>query len=101
MPMGNGRLFLPVKADIRKKFGKKVGDWINVVLFADNAPTEIPEELLLLLKDNPTVFKTLVSYSDGQKKIYCLDLTYYVLCRTKYVCIHNAVTKVNLSQPQC
>ncbi|MEY3398621.1 MAG: hypothetical protein RL220_1215, partial [Bacteroidota bacterium] len=27
MPMGNGQLFLPVKADIRKKIGKKEGDW--------------------------------------------------------------------------
>ena len=68
MPMGNGRLFLPVKADIRKKIGKKEGDWVNVVLFADNAPTEIPEEFLLCLKDDPTAYKTFLSYSDGQQK---------------------------------
>jgi hypothetical protein len=29
MPMGNGKLFLPVKSDIRKKIGKKEGDWKN------------------------------------------------------------------------
>lgn len=68
MPMGNGRLFLPVKADIRKIIGKKEGDWVNVVLFADNAPTEIPEEFLLCLKDDPTAYKTFLSYSDGQQK---------------------------------
>jgi uncharacterized protein YdeI (YjbR/CyaY-like superfamily) len=40
----------------------------NVVLFADNAPTEIPEEFLLCLKDDPTAYKTFLSYSDGQQK---------------------------------
>jgi len=68
MPMGNGRLFLPVKADIRKKIGKKEGDWVNVVLYADNTPTEIPKEFLLCLIDDPTAHKTFLSYSDGQKK---------------------------------
>ena len=32
MPMGNGQLFLPVKAAIRKKIGKETGDWVQVVL---------------------------------------------------------------------
>lgn len=68
MPMGNGKLFLPVKAEIRKKIGKEEGDWINVVLFADNAPTEIPEELLLCLRDDPAAYKTFLSYTDGQRK---------------------------------
>lgn len=34
MPMGNGKLFLPVKAEIRKKIGKKEGDWVTIVLYA-------------------------------------------------------------------
>lgn len=68
MPMGNGKLFLPVKADIRKIIGKKEGDWVNIVLFADNAPTEIPEELLDCLKDDPMAHKTFLTYSDGQQK---------------------------------
>lgn len=68
MPMGNGKLFLAVKAEIRKKIGKEEGDWINVVLFADNAPTEIPEELLLCLRDDPPAYKTFLSYTDGQQK---------------------------------
>jgi Domain of unknown function (DUF1905)/Bacteriocin-protection, YdeI or OmpD-Associated len=68
MPMGNGKLFLPVKADIRKKIGKKEGDWINVIIFSDNEPTEIPEEFLLCLKDDPVAYKTFLSYTDGQQK---------------------------------
>jgi uncharacterized protein YdeI (YjbR/CyaY-like superfamily) len=44
--MGNGRLFLPVKAEIRRKIGKEEGDWVRMVLFADEVPLDIPEELL-------------------------------------------------------
>lgn len=70
MPMGNGQLFLPVKAAIRKKIGKGQGDWIHVTLFADNAPTEIPEELLLCLKDAPTAYQNFLCFTDGQQKEY-------------------------------
>ena len=70
MPMGNGKLFLPVKAEIRKKIGKKEGDWVNIILFADNAPTEIPEELLLCLLEDLTAHRTFLSYSDGEQKAY-------------------------------
>ncbi|MBI2279434.1 MAG: DUF1905 domain-containing protein [Bacteroidetes bacterium] len=68
MPMGNGKLFLPVKADIRKKIGKKEGDWVHVVLYADNAPIEIPEEFLDCLKEDPIAYKTFLTYTDGQQK---------------------------------
>jgi len=68
MPMGNGKLFLPVKAEIRKKIGKKEGDCVTVVLFADNAPTEIPKELLICLLEDPIAHNTFLSYTDGQQK---------------------------------
>ena len=68
MPMGNGRLFLPVKADIRKKIGKKEGDWVEVVLYADNTPTEIPEEFLDCLVEDKIAHKTFLTYTDGQQK---------------------------------
>ncbi len=68
MPMGNGKLFLPVKAEIRKKIGKKEGDWIHVILFADDDATTIPDELMLCLKDDPTAHETFLSYTDGQQK---------------------------------
>ncbi len=41
MPMGNGKLFLPVKAEIRKKIGKNAGDYVDVILFADNETTSL------------------------------------------------------------
>jgi hypothetical protein len=77
MPMGNGQLFLPVKAAVRKIIKKKEGDWINVRLFPDNDPVEVPGELLQCLKDEPTAFAQFNKLSDGErivaiKKIYAV-----------------------------
>src|SRR5665647_646920 len=35
MPMGNGTLFIPVKAEIRKKIGKNEGDWVHIKLYSE------------------------------------------------------------------
>lgn len=70
MPMGNGRLFLPVRAEIRKKIGKKEGDYVHVILYPDNSPTEIPNELLLCLMDDPNAYETFLGYSDGEQKAF-------------------------------
>src|SRR5688572_5246826 len=56
MPMGNGQLFLPVKAEIRKQIKKSEGDFVHVVLYSDNEPLEIPKEMILCLKDEPAAF---------------------------------------------
>jgi len=53
MPMGNGHLFLPVKAAVRKKIGKEAGDFIQVVLFKDESALQIPPDLLICLEDEP------------------------------------------------
>lgn len=68
MPMGNGTLFLPVKAEIRKKIGKQEGDQVHVILFADNLPTELPEELKLCLQDEPQAYEAFLQQSDGEQK---------------------------------
>lgn len=46
MPFGNGELFLPVKAEIRKKIKKEAGDTVYVKLSLDEIPEGIPEELM-------------------------------------------------------
>ena len=43
MPMGNGHLFLPVNAAVRKKIGKGEGDYVQVVLFKDESDLQIPQ----------------------------------------------------------
>lgn len=75
MPMGNGRLFLPVKAEIRKKIGKKEGDWVDVVLYADYDPINIPQEFLDCLIEDTVAHKVFMTYTEGQKKEF-LDWIY-------------------------
>jgi hypothetical protein len=70
MPMGDGHLFLPVRAEIRKKIGKKEGDLVHVILFADDEPLEIPEEMLLCLKEEPKALKFFQSISDSEQHQY-------------------------------
>ncbi|ADB38400.1 YdeI/OmpD-associated family protein [Spirosoma linguale] len=67
MPMGDGRLFLPVRAEIRKKIGKQAGDSVLVILYADDLPTELPEELRLCLQDEPAAYDTFLTYSKTEQ----------------------------------
>lgn len=70
MPMGNGSLFLPVKAEIRKKIKKNEGDKVHVILYPDNEPLVIPEEMLLCLQDEPVALKFFNSLSESEQKYY-------------------------------
>jgi len=70
MPMANGKLFLPVRAEICKKIKKQEGDWVKVVLFQDTDPLFIPEEFLQCLRDEPAAYKTFHGYSESSKKYY-------------------------------
>ena len=68
MPMGNGKLFLPVKAAIRKKIRKEEGDWIHVVLYPDDTSFEIPAEFIECLKDEPAAYDFFHSLSETEQK---------------------------------
>jgi len=67
MPMGDGHLFLPVRADIRKKIGKKEGDVVHIVLYRDDDPVEVPEEMLLCLQDEPAALAFFNALPEGEK----------------------------------
>jgi hypothetical protein len=70
MPMGNGKLMLPVKGEIRKKIKKQEGDHVHVILYPDNEPLEVPEEMLLCLQDEPAALTFFNSISESEKKFY-------------------------------
>jgi hypothetical protein len=70
MPMGNGNLFLPVKAEIRKKIKKAEGDYVHVILYPDNEPIDIPEEFLLCLQDEPDALTFFNSLTQSEQKFY-------------------------------
>ena len=76
MPMGNGKLFLPVRAEIRKKIRKQEGDTVRVVLYADESRLVVPEEIVECLKHEPgEIWETFSSFTEGEQKAY-LDWIY-------------------------
>ena len=71
MPMGNGKLFLPIKAEIRKKTKKQAGDCVRIVLYADDSKLVIPEELLACFENEPQdVYHTFTNFTEGEQKAY-------------------------------
>ncbi len=69
-PTADGKLFLPVKSEIRKKIKKDVGDYIDVVLYEDRSDIIIPDELILCLQDFPQALDFFNQLSDTSKKQY-------------------------------
>jgi hypothetical protein len=70
MPMGNGRLMLAVKAEIRKKIGKEAGDYVHITLYEDDSVFEIPEELKLHLEEEGA-YKLFTSRKRWEQKMCC------------------------------
>jgi Domain of unknown function (DUF1905)/Bacteriocin-protection, YdeI or OmpD-Associated len=69
-PMGNGKVFLPVKAEIRKAIGKQAGDWVQIKLFLNITPEITPEEILLCLEDEPKALDFFNKITDNERKHY-------------------------------
>ena len=70
MPSGKGTQFMPVKTAIRKKIKKEAGDYVHIILYPDNTPLEIPEELLSCFRDEDGVLEKFEAYTPGQKKAF-------------------------------
>ncbi len=70
MPLGNGKLFLPVRAEIRKAIGKKEGNTVHVILYPDNTPIEIPQEFLLCLEDEPAAKQFFFKLTESEQSLY-------------------------------
>lgn len=70
MPFGNSRLFLPVKAEIRKKIKKQAGDYVHIILYPDNEPLEIPEDLLLCLQDDTEALQFFKTLNESEQHNY-------------------------------
>lgn len=68
MPMGNGQLFLPVKAAIRKELKKSEGDFVEIIIYPENdTDLIIPGDLLDCLKDEPIAWKKFSGLTSDEK----------------------------------
>jgi len=70
MPLGNGNLFLAVKAEIRKAIKKEAGDSVHIILYLDNDPLEVPEELLLCLQEEQDALCFFNSLNENEQRNY-------------------------------
>jgi len=76
MPMGDGNMFLPVKSEIRKKIKKGEGDFVRIILFRDDSPIEVPQEIIdCFMYESPHLYDKFIKQSDGEKKAL-LDWVY-------------------------
>lgn len=71
MPMGNGQLFLSVKASIRKHIGKQAEDTVHIILEEDLTNFECPSYIKECFQGNSDpLFKKLMTLSSSQRKQY-------------------------------
>ena len=76
MPMGNGHLFLPVKADIRKKINKQSGDTVKLKLYLYKPPLEISQELMSCFdNEHPDAYKNFQNLSVEKQRSF-IDAIY-------------------------
>lgn len=70
LPMGEGDFILPLKADLRRKLGKKAGDTLTVKLEADNKVFVISPDLMACLEDEPESLKFFQSLAGSHQKYF-------------------------------
>ena len=71
MPMGNGRLFLPVKTAIRKAIKKEAGDIVKIILYPDDSPVNIPEFIMKCFDmESDHLLENFKKLPDGEQKQY-------------------------------
>jgi hypothetical protein len=70
MPYGNGLLFLPVRAEIRKFIKKEAGDKVRIILYAEEKAEVIPADILECLKDAPIAYQRFKNLTEEEQKSY-------------------------------
>jgi hypothetical protein len=68
MSVGDGNLFLPVKAEIRKKIGKNEGDWVHIILYSEELPRVNHDDFIICLKDDPLAYQNFMNKPDIEQK---------------------------------
>ncbi len=95
MPFGNGQLFLPVNATIRKQIQKEAGDWVRIVLFDDQGTRETPEEILDCLRDAPRALQRFQNLPEWEQKLYIDSISEAKKQDTKVERIIKMIEKLN------
>ncbi|MCE3281387.1 MAG: hypothetical protein K0Q66_124 [Chitinophagaceae bacterium] len=70
MPMKNGKLFFPVKAEIRRKIKKQAGDFVSITIAPDESTLEIPNEFEECLQLEAAARAFFRSLKESEQKAY-------------------------------
>jgi hypothetical protein len=71
MPMGKGVLFLPVRAEIRKRIGKEAGDSVRIILFLEDTIPEVSGEIMDCFEtEPPKALETFLALTEEERKAY-------------------------------
>ncbi len=71
MPIKGGRLFLAIKAEIRKQIKKEAGDTVLVKLYGNKAPDTVAEsDFFEALADDPGALQHFGSFPQKEQKLY-------------------------------
>jgi hypothetical protein len=98
MPSGMGTLMLFVKSEIRKKIKKQAGDYVHIILYPDNDPTEVPEELLLCLQEDTEALQFFNSLGESEQHSYVKWIFSAKTEQTKIDRIAKSVVKLSKRQ---
>ncbi|RZM29979.1 MAG: DUF1905 domain-containing protein [Pedobacter sp.] len=98
MPLGNGELFFPVKAEIRKTIGKEAGNSVRIRLYALEKEFNIKEEFMICLADEPDAERNYQSLSDTDQQKYLQWIAEASSTDSRIERIADAVTRIACRQ---
>ena len=98
MPLGNGELFFPVKAEIRKRIGKEAGATIRVRLYSLEKEFNILEEFMLCLSDEPDAEQNYRLLTEADKQKYLQWIADASSTDSRIERIAEAVTRIAIRQ---
>jgi len=98
MPSGKGTLMLSVKSEIRKIIKKQAGDFVHVILYPDNEPLEVPEELYLCLQEDSEALQFFNLLNESEQNNYVKWIYSAKTDQTKVDRIAKTVVKLSKGQ---
>ena len=70
LPMGEGGFIMPLKGEIRKAIGKRMGDKLTVALELDNRQIEPSADFMKCLKEDPDAMKFFKSLPGSHQRYF-------------------------------
>ena len=70
LPMGEGRFIMPLKANVRKAIGKKMGDKLTVEMELDQRQLQPSADFMKCLKEDPEAMKFFKTLPGSHQRYY-------------------------------